>query len=233
MKNLLIYELRKHVKTILAITMIAIFLEIFSNYYLVRSMSDYGASSLSTIKEFLAFWSFVIVRMLFFGLFVYFTNDFVKNILSDEKNFLFTLPIRSSSYFLAKILSISIFVGFVGLSLVAFNPTMREDILSYNFIRFINSALTIYSICLVALLLAYAVILISKKYLEKSRFTFLWILPFAVIFSLYLALMINTIFMTSTDIINIKSWTLVIINAVLSLSLFFLDCRLLDKRVDL
>lgn len=243
MKNLLTYEIKKHIKLILGLIIIIFLISLFDNYY-VRTNQIYDPNSeISTsAKSFISFFSFAFIRLFLFGLFIYFINDFINNIMQDEKNLLFSIPIKSSQFFLTKIISISILVALVFLTAIIFNfVNLSSILLDFNFQDYIKNGLvntlkgisSFYSLCLVALLLGYFTILSIKKQLEKTRFIFLWILPFSIAFSVYFAFVQKAFYSMEEFFITPSNWYLVLLNIAISVILFYLNCHWLDKKIDM
>ena len=241
MKNLTLYEIKKHIKLIVGLMIIIVLISMFNAYYIKSGDYVQNSSIYESAKNLIALFSFVFVRLLLFGLFIYFITDFINNLFGDERNFLFSIPIKSSQYFLSKILSVSLLValiyGFIAILnfinfenlLLDFNPLVNNK----YFLNLLRGVLSFYSVCLVALLLGYMTILIFKKQLEKTRFIFLWILPFSLIFSIYFAFISQAFYTINDFFITPSNWTLIIINLFISIILFIINCNLLDKKVDI
>lgn len=241
MKNLFRYEIKKHIKVVLAILLIIfIILLLETTFY---SKVDYLAKSdvYEYAKSLLGTFIFLFIRLFLFGLFVYFGTDFIKNLMTDEKNFLFAIPVKSSEFFLAKILSITVMVAtifieiiFGGYLLDLINGHITNRIGSYElFAENVKGFTSLYTLCLVALLLAYFTILVSKKHLEKTRFQFLWLLPFSILFSIYYSVILILFHKGELFLITPVGWILVLINLILVGVLFHFNCKILDTRTDL
>ncbi|MDO5026453.1 MAG: hypothetical protein Q4E50_01335 [Tissierellia bacterium] len=233
MIDLLKYELKKHSKIILVITLLAAFVSFSSNLYLENFITIDEASYTSGLDVFFAFIFLIFNRLLFLGLFAYFTDDFVKNLTSHEKNFLFSLPIKAWKFFAVKILSISLLVALVIGVFVASSKYIHRELLTYSLDRLLIIIANIYTGSLFSLLLAYAMIMVSKKYLETSKFNFLWIIPFAVAFSIYFTLTINLYYYNPMEEITFENSYLILTNLIGSLVLFKINCWLLDKKIDI
>lgn len=243
MNKLLIYELKKHIKLIVGMIVIIGIITYFDIHYLRNnSLYEQNSEIYNSAKSLIALFSFAFIRLFLFGLFIYFINDFMNNLMQDEKNFFFSIPLRSSEFFLAKVISVSILVILVFIAAFIFNVVdIRSLFLNIDFKGYLKFGLlntlrgigSLYSVCLVALLLGYFTILSIKKQLEKTRFTFLWILPFSIVFSIYFAIVQQAHLHSSQFFITPSNWYLILVNLVISLVLFRLNCHWLDKKIDI
>lgn len=242
MKNLFFYEIKKHYKVILSIMLIILLLIISENSIYRQHKLMNNSEILSYARSLFEAFAFLFIRLFLFGLFIYFGTDFINNLMSNEKNFLFSIPVKARDYFLSKILSITLMIGAVFVEIIYVGWIVDFIINKRNidrlngpkvFFENLEAFTSLYTVCLVALLLAYLCILLSKKYLEKSRFKFLWLGPFSIMFSIYYTIILIAFRRIDLFIFTPGSWILVIFNLILSILLFILDCRILENKTDL
>ena len=90
MKNLFRYEIKKHIKVILAILLV-IFIILFLESTFYRKADIINNSDIyNYAKSLLGTFIFIFIRLFLFGLFIYFGTDFIKNLFnhSNGSNYL-------------------------------------------------------------------------------------------------------------------------------------------------
>lgn len=242
MKDLIKYELKKHIKTVLGLMIIVfLILSIYNSSYLISIANS--SNSYESTKIVLATFIFIFMRTFIFGLFIYFVGDFIKNLMTGEKNTIFCLPVKTETIILSKIVAITLLVGLLMLQIFLHELSriyMTTGIIGPlsvlnvdNYWQAFVGLISFFSLCLVALLIAYWTILVCKKWLEKTRFQFLWLVPFALCFSVYLAIITSLFMQNKSFIFASISWGYIGVNMVTALLLFKLICHLIDKKVDI
>lgn len=235
MRNLIVYDLKKHIKTVISLSIITILVGVFSPKINIP-LEEANFSILKMIYTKINTIIFIYMRSVLFGFFIYLGQDFVNNIISGEKNLLFSLPIKAKNFLLAKVISTSILTFLLASSI--FVATLIHDFsrsqdlsLSFDGVSLVG-IVSLYFVCSVALMLLIACILLCKPLLDKTKFKFIWFLPFTLVFGAYYLITgtmgdeIYFIFANTSGISIISSIAITIL-------LFYFNSYFLDNKIDL
>lgn len=248
MTKLVKYDLKKHLRLVVIMSAI-----LFSFYLLDSFRNPFGSGTYANrdlqavVMDAVSSFLFMVSRVSLVGFMIYIGYDFIQNIMSDEKNFLFSIPVSTEKFFLSKIISTTILTGILYVSIAAatyLNSMIKSSLYVNTADSYMEHATLIdsfsikalplvYTYCLVALMILYFVILVFKKALEKTRFKFLWLLPFTLIFIMYYAFTLpSEVDMTMVTIVN-GQFTLLAVNLVIACLLFLANSWILKTKTDI
>lgn len=244
MLKFLKYDFKSNLKTTL---MVCLFVSLATVFSLLQfdELSSYVVSSNDMIRLVQTL-VFIAMRFGIFALFIYFGNDFVRNITLAEKNLIFTSPIATYKFLLAKIFSVTLSCALAYGSIFATDKLTRLIFLSqkegYVSLVGFKALLMIFSLCLVALVLQHSSILLTKGLIKKTKFKYVWLLPFTIIFALYIgginlaiekAIETNAFFdMFDSRALDLPSALLIGFNFLVAGGIFMFNSYQMDHKID-
>lgn len=228
------YDFKRHLKTSLLICLFVGLATIMSQVYYEVYVSSYR--SVNELISFIHTLVFIAMRFGILALFIYFGNDFVRNITMPEKNLIFTSPYPAYKFLFAKFLSVTLSCLMVYITLMI-SSLVANIIYGRYVIGGLGSSdlmflLMLFSYCLVALMMQHTSILLTKGLLEKTKFKYIWIPLFAIVFALYFTL---TLFISNGYnhlSLEVFPWSVVIVNFATSAILFLANSYAMDKKMD-
>lgn len=248
MLKLVKYDLKKHLRLVLVLCSLLFALFLLDSFRTPFYSGDVTNKFIDNIMN--VYYSFITMLRwgTIIGFLIFIGYDFIQNLLSDEKNFLFSIPLSTSEFFLSKIISTTILTGILysTLGVVSFlnnimfkDSALSEGNLSINYWKIfwesfgLKSLPTIFTYCLVALMILYFIVLVFKKALENTRFKFLWLLPFTLIFITYYVLTFPNDLNVYTGNMTGGQLKIVIINLIVAMILFAANSCMLKNKTDI
>lgn len=228
------YDFKRHLNTSLLICLFVGLATIMSQVYYEVYVSSYR--SVNELINFIYTLVFIAMRFGILALFIYFGNDFVRNITMPEKNLIFTSPYPAYKFLFAKFLSVTLSCLMVYITLMI-SSLVANIIYGRYVIGGLGSSdlmflLMLFSYCLVALMMQHTSILLTKGLLEKTKFKYIWIPLFAIVFAIYFTLSLLISRNDAKQPLDFFPWPVLIVNFATSAILFLANSYAMDKKMD-
>ena len=237
MLKIIKYELKKHFKSSIFLFIILLAFSFYTSYNY-----DHHAENIYDSINIVNLYIELINSLFLIGYLVYLGYDFTNTLLGGEKYFIFNIPINTIKILIGKVISISLLTGLMQLpamftSIYRYNKYLSDPTIQIQPLTMtisIKELVSFYSFCLMVLMLTFLIIVISKNILEKIKFKFLWLVPLAVIVSIYLdssASILNSTLPTEIFLLvfNLKA---TIIHFLISFVFLLITAYIIDKKID-